>query len=493
MKRMRLAWPALMLVFVTHAAHAGFAPTPPQDITFAARSPQDLRSRLTAWIDSTRARGARPQDLLDIGEAWNLIGQSQRRAGHADSALAAYAQAYGIRGMRDDALPLADLLLARGLRGDVDSALRVLEPLRAEAQDSRALSARALMTRYAWATAQTGHTREAIAIAQDQGEYLAMRSDWARRFAKLAMEAGEDSTALSWLWPSLVRSRGQDLDAMALARRAANRRLRPGELERRMERARMVADSLDELALDRVPISFKMSDGALLRAWVLPARTVAAPLAVIMPGPEEPAAALYDSLTAQLRRGGYAVVLVDPRGVRGSVTPSMPGPEAWSDETNAQAMLARTATDLAEVIPQAVAATHADARRVALVTEGPLAMAGALAVRAKAAHVLVLLTPTPAACERGWFVATLAASGARTFIQTAPEDVYMNDALDRIMTLLPTARVRAAEARATGHGGAIFRQDASLTPRLLLWLKDAWAALPAKAAAGHRAGAAKAR
>jgi hypothetical protein len=469
----------VLLLLSASASYAGFAPTRPQNITYTARSPQELRAQLGAWIDSTQARGPSAQEALDIGEAWSLIGQSQRRAGHADSALAAYARAYNARGMRDDAIPLADLLLARAQRGDADSAKHVLEPLRSEAEDSRVPSARALMVRYAWATAQTGHTREALAMATSQRDYLASHADWALRFSTLAMEAGQDSTALVWLWPGIVRSRGADLNAMALARRAANRRLRPGELERRVERSRVVADSLDEMALDRVPTSFKMSDGALLRAWLLPARTSGAPLAVIAPGPEEPAVALYDSLASQLRRAGYAVAIVDMRGVRGSVSAEHSGPEAWSDETNAQAMLTQAAADMGAAITSAVVATRADPRRVVLFTEGPLAVAGALAVRAKAANALVLLTPAPAACERGWLIDALTVSGARTFVQTAPEDIYTNDALDRVMTLLPPARVRSAEARANGRGGAIFRQDASLAPRIVQWLRDAW---PAKAA-----------
>jgi len=66
------------------------------------------------------------------------------------------------------------------------------------------------------------------------------------------------------------------------------------------------------------------------------------------------------------------------------------------------------------------------------------------------------------------------------FVQTAPEDVFTNESLDRIVALLPAAHVRVAESRANGHGGAIFRQDSSLTPRLTKWLADVWAAAPIK-------------
>ena len=466
----RRCWLVVLGLLLAATAQAWVPTTRAQNITFAAPTPAALRAMLRAYIDSSDTHA--PQAVLDAAEGWSLLGESYRRGGVADSAAVAYAHAYAALGDRDNATALADLLIARG---KADSALRVLEPLRAEAQEARVPSAQALMTRVAWATAMTGHTRDALAIAARQSDYLDAHADWAKRFATIAAEADQDTTVLRLLWPGLARSRGLDLDAMALARRAANRHLRPGELERMVGRSREAGDSLVQVALGARLGSVAASEGVSLATWTRLAKGARAPLVLILPGPGERTVTDYDSLMSQLHRAGMHVVIADARGMRNSVSATATGPEAWNED-GAQAMVERTGADIVKLVSACVAATHADPARVAVVTEGGLALPGALAVQAKGARALVLLTPAPAPVDRGWLVATLTASNASVFIQTSPEDPFGNEALDRIVTLLPPARVRAADARARGRGGALFAGDASLTPRITKWLAEVWAA-----------------
>lgn len=474
MKR-RLTALLLVSLLAAGAALAYLPPSPVQNLLYRAKDPADLRAQLAAHRDSVAAT-----DSLDAAEAWYWLGVSHERAGHRDDAIAAYRRAHAVRANPEDALGLADLLLLRGTRADGAEAARLLEPLRERFASDRTPRGASIRLRAAWAAAVAGDADAGCrAVLERPADLLnpkapvPQQSLWTVRFAPLLFERGHAAEGAALLSRALASSRARDTALVRLARARAVAIPPAATVARLADSALAVSAAGAPLR----PLTVRAKDGARLAAWLLRTKP-GAPLALIAVTPEAESFAEADSLIAQLYRAGISVAIVDPRGSRASASASTPYPHAWAAKDDAfQQQLAR---DLSAAIAPATAAMRTNPARVCVIAEGPLAMAAALAARDDArVRSVVLVGAAPSGAERGCLVATLTASRVPVFFQQGPEDVYGNEVIDRIASLLPSRQVRVADSQWTGHGFALFRAGAKEGERLTSWLADEWTSRPA--------------
>jgi len=480
-RRARALAPALALLACALAAGAATAAvpamTPAERILLDARTPGELRARLVAHADSVRARTA-----WDAGECWRWVGVSQRRAGHADSASAAFARAYALSADPACVLEGAEALAATGRPADLDSAMRHVAALPAGTLSGSEALGPAGRLWEAWAGVRGGDpaaVRAAIATLKSElgapTASIDLRTTWARRFAPLLLES-RDEAAWELLEPLAVFSQAQDAQIMRMAKEASAGRIGVGTFESTIYGEVVRRDSQGSVglrALGAKPLDLKGADGFPLRAWFLAANARRAPLVVLVDAPEPVQANDADSLFVQLHRAGCAVAMLDPRGSGGSVGPACALPDAWLGHEDA--LTRAVAGDLGRVVDDRLAEGGIDPARIAVGAAGPFALSAALAARAdERVRALVLIGPSPSPVERGVLVATLAARGVPTFFQTGPEQPAEVFVADEIVERLPARQARVADSRGHGDGTALFRAGAAVGQRLTDWLAEAW-------------------
>ncbi|MBI5170315.1 MAG: tetratricopeptide repeat protein [Candidatus Eisenbacteria bacterium] len=481
MKRRVLTILAAALVCAATAL-AYLPPSPVQNLLYRAKDPADLRAQLAAHRDSIAAT-----DSLDAAEAWYWIGVSHERSGERDAAIAAYRRAHAVRANAEDALALADLLMLRGTRADGAEAAKLLAPVLERFAADRTPRGADVRLRAAWATALAGDPAAACRAVLDRpGDLLTPKAPiprqalWTARFAPLLLEHGHAAEGAARLTRALSSSRGRDTALVRLARGRGVKIATPAEFARRADSALAVSAAGAPL----VATTVRAADGARITVWLLRTRP-GAPLALLAVSPEAESFAGADSLVSQLYRAGVSVAIVDPRGSRSSASAATPHPHAWIAREDA--FQQRLARDLSAAIGPASAAMRTDPARVCVIAEGPLAMAAALSARDDArVRTVVLAGATPSGAERGWLIAVLTASHAPVFFQQGPEDVYANEVVDRIASLLPSRQVRVADSQWTGRGFALFRAGAKSGERLTNWLADEWTSRPATPRARRR-------
>lgn len=474
MKR-RLSALLLASLFAAGAALAYLPPSPVQNLLYRGKDPADLRAQLAAHRDSVAAT-----DSLDAAEAWYWLGVSHERSGERDAAIEAYRRAHAVRANPEDALGLADLLLLRGSRADGAEAVRLLEPLRERFASDRTPRGASIRLRAAWAAAVAGDRDAGCRAVLDRPADLLnpktpvpQQSLWTARFAPLLFERGHAAEGAALLSRSLASSRGRDTALVRLARTRGVAIAPVATIARRADSALAVSAAGAPLRA----LTVRTTDGARLGVWLLHTKP-GAPLALVVVSPEAESFAEADSMIAQLYRAGVAVAIVDPRGSRSSASAAAPYPHAWLAKDDA--FQKRLALDLSAAIAPAATAMRTNPARVCVIVEGPLAIAAALAARDDArVREVVLVGAAPSGAERGWLVATLTASRAPVFFQQGPEDVYGNEVVDRIASLLPARQVRVADSQWTGRGYALFRAGAKAGERLTSWLADEWTSRPA--------------
>lgn len=492
MKRVALlsafAFALLIPAFAAPAA-AYMPPSPVQNLLYRAKDPVDLREQLRAHRDSVAAT-----DPLDAGEAWYWLGVSHSRSGELEPAIEAFRKSFAIRGNREDLVALCDALLLKGGRTAGEEANRLIEPLRPEYEGDRTPSGAVMRLRASYARALVGDVTAACAGAtMRRTDLLAPRARfaawplWASRFAPLLAGAGMAPESWTLMAPLLTASRGRDTSLVKLAGVTLSGRPFTGPLDQFVARESRRADSLLANVLPFAAarrVAVRASDGATLTAWAIPAGA-RAPLAIVVVSPDAPTFAEADSLLAQLRRSGFAVALLDPRGSRGSASAAAPLPHSWLGREDA--FQRRLAQDLAAAIAPAVAATKADPSRVCVITEGTCALGAALAARADGRiRALLLASATPSGAERGWLRAALAEAAVPVFFQQGPEDVTGNEVMDRIASLLPPRLVRVADSQSGGSGLALFRAGPAVGQRFSDWVRDQWKSRPATPPARRR-------
>lgn len=455
------------------AAVASAAPPPSvQDLLYVGDGPADLRARLLARADSAAANAP------VAGEAWYWAGVSWARSGLADSALAAFARARALRGNPEESLAAVDVLLARGQAADFDSAAAILAPLAAQPMGGLTDE---VAVRDAWVRAHRGDTGGLAPLLDLAGSplfrphaALANRPLWAGRFAPLALATGDREAAWRLASPLAVATRGLDPAIAGVARDASIGRSIGTDWEGWIRTACVRADTTELpaiLALRARPLAVTAEDGVKLHAWYVPGPPGAA-IAVVTSPADGAAAAACDSLVTHLRRAGLAVALLEPRGVRRSA--SAAAPAALLRSGGEEAAQRRLARDMGHALAAAARAGRAGAPRGVAVGVGADAMAAVLAADRDARFRAVLLAgPEIAPVDRGWLRATLASSGAPAYIETGPENVHENIAVDRIVNDLAPGSFRVVDSQARGRGGAVFRAGPAEGSRFAAWVSGA--------------------
>ncbi len=467
MTRLRLALTAFALLA---AATAGAEPvTPVRHLLLQAHDPADLRARLRAFADS-----AGPG--LDAGEAWYHLGVSLVRGGKIDSALVAFARARAVRGDAKEAIAAIDARIARSADGDLDSAAALTASLLPTASGG---FAEALRLRDAWLRGLRGDLAAARPLFDLRRSplfrpysTLADRPLWASRIAPLAVGAGDLQAAWRLLAPLAIETRGRDPGIARLAGSVAARLSLGTTWDRWIAAACAKADTLAlgpmwTLGAKRVDVGAE--GGATLAGW-LATGPRGAPIAVVAAPADDDAVAACDSLLVQLHRGGLSVALFEPRGVRGSGGAAEPALLRASGQEAAQRQLA---ADYASVLTAVARAAGVTSPRGVFVGVGPDAMAAVLAAGRDARVRAVLLAgPEIAPEDAGWLRGSLAASGVPAFFETGPEGILENLTVDHVVAALPPAQTRVADARAPGHGAALFRGGPAEGERFAGWLSD---------------------
>lgn len=439
-----------------------------------AGSTRDLRAALLDFAAEAR-------DSARAGEAEYWCGVSFERDGIADSALACYTRAVELRGAAEERDAMAEALFARNAPGDAARARAILMPGLERARATSDVGVTATEARIAWSfyfegkadTAERVFTRHERRLLDPQA---AMNREWRYRMAAVSLAAGDPKRAGTLLFPLAVASRLQDRDVMAMLEEATGRAGGSQHLAIMLRKELALADRkereiLDELRARRV--RFQSSDGFPISGTVMAAPGSARRRAVVIVSDAEELAEDYDSLGAGLIRGGYALILLHPRGSGGSVAPSCPLPESWRGRESE--MIARCAGDVRLALRALAAASRVDTSSYVIGASRSAAAIGIEAARLDPrVRALLLLSPTPSPVDLGPLAARHGALRRPVFFQVAPADFAVRDPVEVLYHAGDERASRVSDSDRIGRGPTVFRQDPRLMPRLLLWLRESW-------------------
>lgn len=474
MKRWFMMMLALLApLAVTGPSRAGSPPTRTQVLLIECPSRESLRLSL---LDHARRAGATAP--LSAAEALYFAGSSYERAGRADSAIACYRGALALRGNAPERIALADLLLRRGRDGDRDAARALLDSSYAQAAAENDPAAAAFDARIAWTEVLAGQAARGVERFVPLEAELSGDPLWRYRMARARLEAGDPRRAVLLAEPLAIASRAQDAEILSLLERASASLGGKGRLDERIGRAIVAHDDRERALLAAIGgrrVRFAASDGFPLGATVIAAAGAArARAAVLLRAPGDTLAD-YDTLAVALRRGGWAVMLLDLRGSGWSVGPSCPYAATWAGREDA--LHTRTAKDVRDALRAlALSATVDTTRYVIVGVERTASIAVEAASLDPRAQALVLLSPDPVPVDQGITRAWIHRLQRPIFFSSAPEDFLRFEVTDALYQAGDRARSRVADARAAGHGGRPFRGDPTAAPRLIGWLDDRWAA-----------------
>lgn len=462
-----LAWAGLATG--PFAAHAGTAPSRSQVLLTLCPSRTSLRASLVGYADSIQSTG--PEYA---GEALAFAGQSYGRASLLDSAIACFQRAVATRGGDDERFGLADALLLRGQEGDLETAIAVIEKGR-----ESTLSPDACQARLAWAHLLAGDTKRSVELFKPLEPLLDLDPVWGYRMARAFVEAGDPKRGLAALQPLAIASREQDEEIMRLAGRAFERFGDKGRLEAGISRAIAGRDKSEGKLIEALGgrrVRFSSADGFPLGAVVAPADQKLRRAAVVLWAPGDTLES-YDSLTVALGRAGWAVMLMQVRGSGWSAAPACPFPDAWVGREDA--MQTVSARDVREALRALSLATRIDTTRYLVAGVGSTA---AIAVEAAQLDprvpALLLLSPAPAAVERGTLRERIRRLQRPIYFANAPEDFLQFEMTETLYQAGDRPRSRVADVNAAGSGARPFRRDRAAVQRLVAWLEET---LPARA------------
>ncbi len=467
----RFTLPLLLTLVLAAPALAGMPTSRARVLLTLSDSYEDLRAKLLAYADSTLAG-----DRYGAGEAWYLAGLSLQREGLIDSAIACHRRAVQLRGSEEEVFALADQLLRRRGPGDAQEAAAALAPLRISALANPDLRA-PVLGRLAWADFQAGLVDSAGSLFDAVGGQLEGQPEWRYRIGKVRLAQRRYRDAGRMLLENAVVSRGTDDEVIGMLESIGDSlgmttRIRDEVFRQSHERDK-VEQALAK-ALGGTLVSLSASDGFPVVGMALgPRRTARAarrlPLAVVVMAPGDTLAS-GDSLALALRRHGWAVFLMQPRGSGNSVAPPCPLPDAWVDRE--VAMQSRVARDVGDVLRGLGRLLSVDTTRVLVAGVGPTtAIAVEAATLDRRVKALLLVSAAPPLTDRGVTRARLARLQMPVFFQNAPEDFNesyeINEALYQAGN---RSASRVSEATTSGRGLRQFRTDPQAVRRLLTWL-----------------------
>ena len=450
---------------------------PVDSLTWAISAPAPLRAAL---VELARSRPA--ADSLVAGEAWSVAALGYQRAGDLDSARVCLEQAVAQRHDGADMDALIESLFARKRSDDL---LRVRELLRqrligahltAGEWDVVNTQGRSMWLLYLDGRADSARTQ----FARQQRRLLDTRNPvcwtWRTRMATAALAAGQRQECIDLIKPQLVRSRLQDPASMTLLRDA----LGSAESERRYGpylRSDLVKAENEHLAilgeLGAVSSNTAATDGFPLAGVRFAAVGSGRSRAAIVLMDRDEGLTPYDSLASEMRRAGWTVLLMQPRGSGRAVAPECPGAEAWFGRE--ELFEAQVAVDVHAALRGLARAASIDTAHVLLISSR--GMAG-VAVEAASLHRqitgLLLISPLPPATERGRTRARLAHRKVPVFFMTAPTDLGSPDVAARLYEAVDPKTSRLVDGESMGSGPMVFRFDEGAWPRFKAWLDERW-------------------
>src|SRR5262245_45272407 len=316
--------PVLLPAFVTPLFAA--RPTPRVDALLGeSTSPSDLRARLAAYADSLGTKTATAGFMA--GEAWFYIGVSFDRGGNGDSAIWGYERAIATRNSMEERRALAAALCRRQAPNDVTRARNILRGLLSEPG-----AGDAIVGEMAWATFLAGQPDSAAKWFATSELSLSSDLEWRYRMGTVALEERDNRKAFRMLYPLGVMSRKQDVDVMAMLKRAATDAIQPEKVEEEVDRgirSREIGEAKVLQAMGAKPVKFAGRDGFPLGAMIVAGPGTKAQRGVVILAAPGDTIASYDSLTIGLRAAGFATILLDPRGSGRSVSSDCPLPSTW--------------------------------------------------------------------------------------------------------------------------------------------------------------------
>ena len=228
-------------------------------------------------------------------------------------------------------------------------------------------------------------------------------------------------------------------------------------------------------------VAFAGDDGFPLGGVLLAPRAKPRPRAAVVLVEASDTLAAYDSLAFGLRRMGFAVMLLEPRGSGRSVGPSCPLPSTWRGRE--AEMQSWCAGDVPAAVRALAREARADTSRYLLVGVCSTAPVAAEAARHdRRAAVLMLVTPGPSPADRGHMRADLEALKRPIYFQTGPEDYTAYAVLDSLYRGSDMRISRIAESEQRGTRATLFRYDPHIWERFKVWLAESWPRTPAKRA-----------
>jgi len=442
-------------------------------------APDPARVRFALLREAALRRTSSP-DLA--ARALYFAGTSYDRGGRLDSALACFEGAATLANDPDGQDAWAEALFARGQEGDAALAESVMTArvARAEREGSTDQAADA-RGRRAWAAhleqrADTAASRFRVVEPSLIDVENPLRWMWRYRIAASVMPV-DPQHAFEVGRELVVRSRGTDQELIDLLRNSKGdngpddrvRLLLRGDI-RSAEEADLAAAK--EIGGRRV--DFRAEDGFALSSVVFaPAGSTRRRAAIVMVD-RMGEWADFDSLATSMRRSGWAVMLLEPRGTGRSLGESCPSPESWRGRE--EEMEAVTARDVRTALRQLARTTAVDTTRFLIVGSRDAAHIAIDAARDKRVAALVLVSPEPPEVEMGRARARLTARKLPVYFQNAVMNPDAGRDADRLFHATDGRVSRIVDSQLPGNGAQIFRLDTTAWPRLKSWLDGAWAA-----------------
>ena len=440
----------------------------------SSTSPDTLRARLEAFATGTTNHRQASQALYYRGLSFD-------RGAMPDSAIASYRRANAL-GRNPGALSaLIDALLRRRAEGDVADAIHLLEQMR-EADEAGVETVHFDPARLGWAYVLSGDAKRGVELLAPLESRLANDPQWHYRLARAHMAAGNSTRATGYLTMLNTASRGQDREVAAMIKRLDNA-LPTAHVAERVSQMLKAHDD-DEIALlERLGgrrLRLLASDGAMVGGAVFADTTAKreARAAVVLAGPGDELRD-YDSLTVALRRSGFAVFLLDPRGSGWSVAPEFSLPDTW--EGRQDALAARVARDVHDAISALRRVARVDTTRVLLIGVGSMAPIAfnAAATDARVA-AMALLDPWTSPVDRGTTLQAARRTQVPTFIHVSVPGREETVFVDTLFHSVPQRTSRLVESPAFSSGAAAFGSRPDVTPRFVRWLGETFSARPSR-------------
>jgi len=466
----------LAVALLSIPARASVVPTATDSVCLEARTPEELRQRLQ---DLARQRVGRYPTIA--ADAYYIIGRSWNEGGERDSALAWLQRSVALRGGVPERAALADIWLASG---DAAAAGRALDLLRGYASTSGGGTSRqqsAVRARLGWAHFLAGHPDSALTFLSTSVPTL-KADEWTIRWAQAELDGGDAQKCSELLLDLVAHGPLLDPNASRLLEasvaQTGSYSAVEAEIDRRLQAWRAKEEStMKDWRAEAA--AWNAPDGFRLHGTVLPRRGKGRRPGVLVLRDFTSPLEAYDSLVTGLNRQGYAVLLMEPRGMGRSRDTTMCAPYAWWGRE--ERMRDVVAADVASGLTVLGAQPLADSTAMVVVgSRETAAIVTAAAARDPRVKGVVLITPRPSTTQVGPLRAATERLRAPCYFQTAPEEFDYTAALDALYRATDPKRSRLVDCKSAGSGPELFQRDARVRTLLGDWLRETLAAASPK-------------